>query len=111
MSHPFSVLERKEWATELWKMDGSKSSIDKALVQMCREVRVVISWYPREIHTFVCPFILRCKVLIAQCALNNFSVINDLVESKIRFSITQETTVSFKSMKYRLQSHMNTSDQ
>lgn len=75
MSHPFSVLERKEWGTEIWKMDGCESFIDKALVQMHREVRVVISWYPREIYTFVCPFILRCEVLIAQCALNNFSVI------------------------------------
>lgn len=92
-------------------MDGCESFIDKALVQMHREVRVDISWYPREIQTFVCPFILRCRVLIAQCALNNFSVINNLVESKIQFSGTQETTVSFKSMKYRLQSHINTSDQ
>lgn len=110
MSLPFSVLERKELGTELWKMDGCESFIDKALVKVHREVRAGISWYPREVYTFVCPLILRCKVLIAQCALNNFSVINNLVKSKIWFSITQETTVSFKSMKYRLQSHINTSD-
>lgn len=36
MSHPFSVLERKEWGTELWKMDGCESFIDKALVLMRR---------------------------------------------------------------------------